>query len=342
MATIKDVAVQAGVSIATVSRVLNHTGTYTKETEKKVLRAVENLGYRINLTARSLKTGHTGTIGIAVTQSCLMETPAIIHSALRVLQQQGFSVEIILDAPLEACVSLLKEGRQDGLLLIDMRRDEASLRRLMHTEYSFVFLGGETDREDVNLVEIDIFGGGYTATKHLIAAGHRDILFIEDNTELPYTQEIKRGYLFALDENGISYKEELLIPSSGSNTEKERSGYDAVRTGRKDGRYSAVLTTSDHIAFGVLSAARDSGIAVPEQLSVTGFGNLPQSAYCNPGLTSVKVPYAQQGELGAEILVNNIRRRDSIVKRVRLQTQLIERRTVARKLRGTEKKGRKG
>jgi LacI family transcriptional regulator len=259
-----------------------------------------------------------------------------------VLEQLGFSVEIILDAPLEACVSLLKEGKQDGLLLIDMQRDEASLRKLMRTEYSFVLLGGETDREDVNLVEVDCFGGGYTTTKHLIAAGHRDILFIEDNTELPYTQEIKRGYLFALDENGISYKEELLIRSSGSNLEKEISGYDAVRKGEQGVQYSAVLTTSDRIAFGVLSAARDSGISVPAELSVTGFGNLPQSAYCIPALTSVKVPYAQQGELGAEILVNNIRRRDSIVKRVRLQTQMIERQTVARKLLKTEKDGGKG
>ncbi len=342
MATIKDVAARAGVSIATVSRVLNHTGIYTQETEEKVLQAVEDLGYRINLTAKSLKTGHTGTIGISLTQSCLMETPALIHSALKVLQQQGFSVEIILDAPLEACVSLLKEGKHDGLLLIDMQRDEASLRKLMSTEYSFVLLGGETDREDVNLVEIDCFSGGYTATKNLIAAGHRDILFIEDNTELPHTQEIKRGYLFALDENGISYSEELLIRSSGSNREKERAGYDAVRMGEQGGRYSAVLTTSDRIAFGVLSAARDSGIAVPEELSVTGFGNLPQSAYCTPGLTSVKAPYVQQGELGAEILVNNIRRRDSIVKRVRLQTQMIERQTVARKLRKTENNGRRG
>lgn len=331
MATIKDVAAKAGVSIATVSRVLNHTGTCTQETEKKVLRAVEELGYRINLTAKSLKTGHTSIIGIALSESCLLETPVIIRSIVRVLQQQDFAVEIILDAPIEKCVTLMKEGRLDGLLLFDMQRDEASLKRLIKTERSFVFLGGDSDREDVNLVEIDFFGGGYAATKYLISRGHREILFAEDNRQLPYAQEIKRGYLFALDENGIPYSEELLKGGSGSSLNKERIGYDALGSIDTSTKASAVLMTNDRIAQGALSAARDRGIGVPDKLSVIGFGDLPQSDFCLPGLTSVKVPYAQQGELGAEILVNNIRRGDSIVKRVTLQTQLMERHTVAAK-----------
>ena len=328
MATIKDVAAKAGVSIATVSRVLNRTGTCTTETKERVLRAVEELGYRINLTAKSLKTGHTSVIGIALSGVYLLETPVIIRSALMMLQTQGFVVEVILDASMDTCVTLMKEGRLDGLLLIDMQRDEASLKRLIKTESRFVFLGGDTDREDVNLVQIDFFGGGYTATKHLISRGHREILFAEDNIHLPYTQEIKRGYLFALDENGIPYSEALLKGDSGDSLNKERIGYHSLNSMDIETTASALLMTNDRIAQGALSAARERGIKVPAELSVIGFGDHSQSDFSRPSLTSVKVPYAQQGELGAEILVNNIRRGDNIVKRVTLQTQLALRHTV--------------
>lgn len=334
MATIRDVAAKAGVSIATVSRVLNHSGTCTAETEKRVQQAVEELGYRINLTAKSLKTGHTSIIGIALSEARLLETPVIISSILTVLQSQGFAVEVILDASLNACVSLMKEGRLDGLLLVDMQRDEASLKRLMKMECRFVLIGGDTAREDVNLVQIDFFGGSYTATKHLISRGHRQILFSEDNTHLPYTQEIKRGYLFALDENGIPYSEELLMREFGGNLSKERIGYDSLNCINM--KATAALMTNDRIAQGALSAARQRGVAVPDELSIIGFGDHSQSGFSMPRLTSVKVPYTQQGELGAEILVNNIRRGDSIVKRVTLQTQLIERHTVGMKPRNAQ------
>jgi LacI family transcriptional regulator len=327
MSTIKDVAARAGVSIATVSRVLNRTGNITPATRDKVIQAVKELGYRINLTAKSLKTGKTSFIGIVLSSASMTDRPAGILSALTVLRQQGFAVEIIVDASLESCVPLMKEGRLDGLLLVDMPGDDSAMKRLVEMKIPFVLLDGDTDREDVNLVQIDYFGGGYTATKHLVSRGHRDILFAEDSPHLPYTQELKRGYLFALDENGIPYSELLLKPGE-EGLSKERMGYDALRSVADTGQASALLMTDDRIAQGALSAARDRGIEVPDGLSVIGFGDTPYSAFSHPGLTSVKLPYTQQGELGAEILVNNIRREDSIVKRVTLQTQLIQRHSV--------------
>jgi len=330
MVTIRDVASRAGVSIATVSRVLNRTGNYTAETEKRVRGAVEELGYTTNLTARSLKTGRTGTIAILMMEYVLLETPEIIGSVCRVVQEQGFTLEMIIDGDLEHAVTLMGEGKHDGLLLIDPLRDEAALSKLVKTNQSFVLLGGETDREDVNLVEIDHFGAGYTVTSELIAQGHRDILFIEDNGDLLYTKEIKRGYLFALDENGIPYKEELLVRTSGWTGGKESIGYDALQATTGTAGYTAVLTTNDRIAFGVLSAARMIDLSVPLQLSVIGYGDLPQSDHAIPPLSTVTVPYRQLGELGAEILVNNISRRDRIVKRVKLQTQMVHRNSLSK------------
>ncbi len=333
MTTIKDVAVQAGVSIATVSRVLNDKGSVTTETEKRVRTAIRELGYAVNLTAKSLKTGLTGTIGVVVWEDCLLGSPGTIGSSIKTFQEDGFAVEVILNVDMKSCITLLKEGKYDGLLLVDPRREESSLRKLIQSGANIVFLGGDFEREDANRVQIDYFGGGYQATKELINYGHTQILFIEDNPELNSTQEIKRGYLFALDENGIQYKEELLIRNRDSSTEKESLGYGAVKSLAEGRLFSAILTTDDRVAWGALCAAKEHSLRVPEDLSLIGFGDRAGSKYLSPPLSTVKLPNTQMAELGAEILINNIKRKDSIVKRVALQTQIVKRNTIAKKAR---------
>jgi LacI family transcriptional regulator len=331
LATIKDVAVRAGVSIATVSRVLNNKGSCSQETAKRVRTAVLELEYTVNRTAKSLKTGLTGTIGVVVREACLLGSPGIIGSSLHTFQEDGVAVEVILNADMKNCVTLLSEGKYDGLLLVDTPRDESSLGKLIQAGGNIVFLGGDLEREDVNLVQIDYFGGGYQATKELINFGHNQILFLEDNPDQNFTREIKRGYLFALDENGIQYKEELLFRNRDVSIEMETLGYGAVKTFAEGSSFSAILSTDDRIACGALCAAREYSLRVPEELSIIGFGDRAGSKYLTPPLSTVRLPNSQMAELGAEILINNIRKRDGIVKRVALQTQLVRRNTIAKK-----------
>ncbi len=333
MSTIKDVAVRSGVSIATVSRVLNKKGRYTKETEERVWEAIRDLNYTVHAAAKSLKTGLTGTIGIVIRDFYLLSFPEIISSAVATFHAQGFSAEILPWVHLGDCTGLMHEGRFDGLLLVDSSRDDTQLRKLIQERVNFVLLVGDTEREDVNLVEIDYFQGGYQATKQLIHMGHEQILFIEDNPNLYYTQEIKRGYLFALDEHGIQFKEDLIHPGSKPDPwNRESEGYSALAARSANLSFTAVLTAEDRIAWGVLKAAEERRIAVPETLSVMGFGDLSGSAYLPSPLSTVKTPIAQMGELGAEILSGNIRRMDGIVKRVKLKTRLILRETTAKRL----------
>jgi len=328
MITIRDVATRAGVSIATVSRVLNRKGSCTKKTEENVYRAASELGYTTNLTARSLKTGRTGNIGIIVKSFHLLNLPEILDAAMTVFHDQMFTTEVITNIGLSECSTRFREGRFDGLLLVEPERDDRSLRELIEIKNNFVLLGGETEREDVNLVEIDYFQGGYSATKHLLSLGHRDILFIEDNVNLYFTQEIKRGFLVALDENGLQYREDLIIPCDTAGiTERESFAYGRLSEYMKSISFTAILTTDDRIASGVMKAARESGIAVPGDLSIIGFGDMSHAAYLFPPLTTVRTPAAQMGELGAEILVNNIKRNDGVIKRVKLKTRLIMRNT---------------
>jgi len=332
MATIKDIARYSGLSIASVSRILNKKGNYSKETEKEVLRIAKELGYIANLTARSLKTGLTRTIGIVLNEFYLQQYPSLVSSAFNVLRSHNFSLEIILDSNLSDCSRLLSEGKLDGLLITDVNVEPGGLRELIERAGDLVFLGGDIEREDVNLVEIDYFQGGYLATNQLISLGHTDILFIEDDTSLFFTQEIKRGYLFSLDENGIQYKEPLIVRGDSTNTAvREMIGFNAVKQNFREINFSAVLTTDDKIAYGALKAIREEGLKVPENLSVIGFGNMSPSEYIVPRLSTIEIPISQMGELGSEILLNNITRKDRIIKRVKLKIQMIDRKSLSTK-----------
>jgi DNA-binding LacI/PurR family transcriptional regulator len=261
------------------------------------------------------------------------------------LHESGFGIQLFLNASLGDCATLAREGRVDGLLLVEADKDDRALKHLVDAGRHFVFLGGDIEREDVNLVEIDFFQGGYLATQHLLHLGHRDILFAGNRETSPSAREIMRGYLFALDESGIQYREELL-GRSGSLAGEERpaprsmehEGYEtvegALESGDPGAHFSAVLATDDRIAYGALRALGEKNLRVPEDRSVVGFGDGGPSAYLHRPLTSVDVPSTQMGELGAEILVNNILRKDAVVKRVKLKVHLIQRATTAKLLTG--------
>jgi len=332
MITIKDVALEAGVSIATVSRILNRKGIFKKETAEKVYRAIEKLGYEVNPAAKSLKTGLTGTVGIALNSFYFLNFTLMIRNAIKILYNFGFFSEIILDPDFDRTASLLHSGKYDGLILVDAGEDR-SLKKLLETGKEFVILGGDVERDDINLIEIDYFQGGYSATKELTSLGHTNILFISDDPSLTFVREIKRGFLLALDEQGIQFKEELIVESSKNFEEtRENIGYEAVEKALEGTDFSAIITTGDEIAYGAIRCLAHKDISVPLHKSVVGIGDYNQSKYYKPPLTSVMVPLTQMAELGAEILAHNIKRKDSVVTRVKLQTQLIKRGTTARPL----------
>jgi len=329
MVTIRDVASRASVSIATVSRILNRKGKYTRETERIVRRAAEELGYVPNQTAKSLKTGCTGTIAFIIHDYLLLNYPSLLASAVEVLRSQKYDIEVKTGIGLEECLELAQTGKFDGLLIAGIKNEEGALGKLIVQGCHCVFLGDGIEREDANVVEIDYFQGGYITTQQLINLGHENILFVEDNPKLTFTQEIKRGYLFALDESGIQYKEQLLIPADDLSFEQK--GY-RIGRGAKEAAFSAVLATDDRIAYGVIKGLKDTGHSVPRDITVIGFGDLSLSAYLDPPLTTVEIPIIQMGELGAEILVNNIKRKDDIVKRVKLKVRFVPRSTHVKRL----------
>jgi DNA-binding LacI/PurR family transcriptional regulator len=307
--------------------VLNRKGRYTSETERKVRDAVEELGFAVNRSAQSLKTGTSSTMGILISGWCLLDFPQILSSSLGYLAQSGYSTEVLLDGPLSSGLEGLTVGRYDGLLCIHLSVGNRELAELSRTDRAFVVMGADTEREDFNLVDIDFFQAGYAATKELIRHKHADILFVSGNSSHFPVQEILRGYLFALDENGIRYRDELLALHPDASAVKGADLGRSIMEEKQGAGFSAVLAADDRIALGVLAWARECGVKVPGRLSVMGIGDLPEAACLSPPLSTLHLPAQQMGELGAEMLVNAVSDRGSLV-RVKLNPTLVRRSSV--------------
>jgi len=217
MATIKDVAKKANVSIATVSRVLNNRGKYSKEIKEKVLEAARSLDYKINIGARGLKTGKTQIIAISIPEYYLSQYPEILTSMVPYLSSNNFHTDLLVSTKLRKLFEYIKEGRYDGAIIISPEQDEKSIHNIVKENIPCVFAYKEMDREDISTVSIDFFQAGYIATKYLIKAGHKSIIFAGINNSSFASKEMERGYLFAHDEYGIQYIENNILKNSHKN-----------------------------------------------------------------------------------------------------------------------------
>ncbi|RKY00450.1 MAG: hypothetical protein DRP54_05455 [Spirochaetes bacterium] len=330
MPTIKDVAKRAGVSIATVSRVLNNKGNPTEKVKKRVLEAAKAVGYTTNIMARSLKSGSTSTICIFTPSYYLVNMPELIQSTCKMAQRSNYYTELILDADPNSITSLLKMGKYDGAIIVDPK-NTSFLREIAKININFVIIGNDIDREDINTVDIDYFQGGYISTEKLISLGHKNILLLLDHPHNTITKEFRRGYLLSLDENGIQYSEDLIItPADKDLLNLEEFGYESIMNTIKTLSFTAVLSSSKRIAVGALNALNKIGLKIPNDVSFISLGNSNMLRCTFPEVSIIVAPFEQMGELGTEVLLNNITRQDSIIKKIKLQVQFIDRGSTAR------------
>jgi len=308
--TSSDVARLAGVSRTTVSFVLNNTPNVQipEETRQRVLMAAQQLGYYPNAAARSLASQHSNNIGVLLCQSAdrlfadifLMEVLSGIHQVIR---PQGYHilVEAVEDvtAP-DAYIGLVRSRHIDGLMVSGPRADDTQLPHI-HAEGFPVVLLGRLPNSDLYQVDIDNVSGARAAMDHLLALGHRRIAFIS-NGPLVYTasRDRLRGYVAALTAAGLPHDESLVRYGHFSRA----SGYAAMESLLKlSERPTAVFVASDVVAFGALTALRDAGIRVPDEIAVIGFDDVPLADQVTPPLTSLHLPAREQGRVAAEILL---------------------------------------
>ncbi|MDF2504964.1 LacI family DNA-binding transcriptional regulator [Clostridium sp.] len=327
-ASIKDVAKEAGVSIATVSRVLNDVDVVNEETKKKVRVAIKKLDYRPNIIARSLKTQRTRTIGIVIPDISSQFYPEIVRGAEDVANIYNYNVILCntdLDAEKEIeYIRVLREKMVDGVMYMSNCLEDNILKMLNDLSIPTVLV--ETRGKDYGFpsVTIDNEKAAYEATEYLIKKGNKKIAYVGVNPETENASAVRfNGYKNAILDNGLDYNEDL-VQFGGLKAADGRDGMEAIIHKEK---VDAVFCASDEVAMGVINTLRDNGIKVPEDVDVVGFDNIYASSIYYPKLTTVEQPMYDMGSVGMRMLIKVINKAGIDQEHIVLDYKLIERDT---------------
>jgi len=329
--TIRDVAIQAGVSHQTVSRVINNSEQVTPSTRKRVEDAIKKLGYRPNVIARSMAQGHTHTLGCISPNLTNYIFSSIIENAQAEARRLGFFILTGFASSADDVPLLLDEmlnRRVDGLLVLNPRDDERYLHLLPLIESGMpvVYLKNTPKEEAVSSVCADDQNGGYLATQYLLELGHTNIVTIIGPKNEECTQDRLNGYRQALSEASIKQEETLVIKGDWSAESAGRAVQELLASATP---FSAIFAQNDRMAVGTIRALRDSGLRVPQDISVIGYDDIPLASYFDPPLTTIRQPMDEFGRHGAQLLVDSIQNPKYSPKQVRLDTQLIKRNSCA-------------
>jgi LacI family transcriptional regulator len=306
MATIKDVAALAGISYTTVSHVLNKTRPVSEPVRLKVEEAIARLDYVPSAVARSLKAKSTATIGLLVANSLNPYFAELARGIEDYCERNNYCVILCNcdDDPdkQRSYLRVLLEKRVDGLVVASAGGDAGLASGLAGVRTPMVIVDRSLEGIDADLVRIDHEQGAYLATRHLLDLGHRAIACIGGPAITSVAHMRKAGYLRALSEAGLIPNDDWMIESDFSCT----GGYEAAGRLLSGDRPSAIFACNDMMGIGVLRAAAERHIRVPEQLSVIGFDDVQMSRYVYPALTTVGQSILQLGETAAQVLLRRI------------------------------------
>ena len=305
-ASIKEVALKAGVSIATVSRVLNGKGPVAEETRRRILEVASRLGYAPHAMARSLITKKTGTLGVLLPDLYGEFFSEVIRGVDLAARKSGYHVLVSGfhsdRAEIEAVLRAMR-GRVDGVIVLSPDVDAQTLRRNLPETLPVVLLNTPVDGASFDAIQIDNYGGAFAMVRHLVALGHRRIALIEGPAENVDARERLRGYRDALRSVGAELAEGLEIEGDFSEESGYRAGEHLLALAP---RPTAVFAANDSMAIGCLFALRAAGVRVPEEMAVAGFDDIPIARYITPSLTSVHVPIAELGTRAMERLLHAV------------------------------------
>jgi LacI family transcriptional regulator len=326
-ATIREIAELAGVSIATVSRVVNGRGYVADSTRVAVERVVRDHGYSANRSARGLSSGRTGLVGLTVPRIHPAYFSEIVAGATDALYERD--MRIVLCPTLhehDREVSLLNRlvhGTTDGGLLILPEETQDELQTLMTHGFQFVVVDPR-ERLDgqVPTVSAANLSGAYAATSHLLGLGHRRIAAITGPNGMLATDERALGFNAALAAGGVIAPPHLVVESQFDVAGGHAAAEQLLNLSEPP---TAIFAFSDQIAIGVLHAALAHGLKVPDELSIVGFDDTPEAELVTPALTTVRQPLAEMGRMAVSLLTRLLENRRLEALHVELATQLIVR-----------------
>lgn len=296
--TIHDVAERAGVSVATVSRVLNGKVPVREETSRQVLEVARSLHYVPNTAARALSIRRSHTIGILLPDVHGDFFSEVIRGIDLAARRAGYHLLVSgshNDRDELAAVLQAMRGRVDGLIVMSPDVRKTALPDAA-ADQPVVLLNSVA--EDADVITIDNFGGALAMTRYLSRLGHRRIAFVKGPEENADASERLRGYREAMRESGAARPE---LETAGDFS--EQAGYDAaVRLLHAPERPTAIFAANDSMAVGVLAGVTAQELSVPRDISVAGFDDIPIARYLAPPLTTIKVDIAELGRRAFEVV----------------------------------------
>jgi len=330
-ATIREIARAAGVSIATVSRVINGRPDVSPQTREVVLRVVREHGFSTNRNARALSGGRTGLVGVTLPILEAAYFAVIVSGTAEALYEHD--MRIVLCPTLhqhEREVTLLDRlmhGTTDGAVLMLPEESNAELRALQETGYPFVVVDPRVQLDQgIPAVSASNASGARAGVEHLLSLGHRRIGAILGPRDWMATTERLNGYRSALAAAGVLAAPDLVVESDFSIESGEAAAASLLDLPE---RPTAIFGFNDNVAIGVLRAAEARGLTVPDDLSVLGFDDSEQSGLVTPALTTVRQPLAEMGRMAVSLLLRLLDRQRVEAMNIELATRLVVRESTA-------------
>ncbi|MEJ5223996.1 MAG: LacI family DNA-binding transcriptional regulator [Anaerolineales bacterium] len=321
--TIQDVARAAGVSVSTVSRVLNGKVDVASETQARILAVIDELGYTTNLAARSMRSQRKNLVGLIMPDIAYPFAIEVMKGVNRAIAESEFDLLVYTTGDVrksgrafheQKYVSLLTNSISDGVILV------APVAGEFNTDAPIVSIDPVLSNPNYPVVHATNYRGALDAMEYLLGLGHTRIGFISGRQELESSSRRLKGYRDALTKAGLPVDEALIAP-----------GDYTTATGVSGARYllglanppTAIFAANDQMAMGVFQVAEEMGLRIPDDLSVVGFDNIPEAKYM--GLTTVDQFISEMGYVATQMLIKIINGVPLEEQTYRMQTQLVVR-----------------
>ncbi|WP_211881505.1 LacI family DNA-binding transcriptional regulator [Pseudarthrobacter albicanus] len=330
MVTMSDVAQVAGVSQTTVSHVLNKTRRIAPETERAVAAAIEATGYLNDGIAKSLRTGKTHSIGLAISAMSNPYFGEVVHSIEKHVTDLGYSLLLAdthddPDRELRAVRDLLAH-RPDGIILAPSADPQEALRQISRRKIPTILIDRVPEHLDpsqpVDAIGVENTEPTAELVRHLAERGHRRIAMVSGRPGLRTTLERVDGYLLGLRQAGIGV-DETLIRDGHSEAEPARQAIKSLMALKSPP--TALITGNNQMTIGAMAALRDLGLQVPDDIALVAFDDFPWADLFHPRLTVMAQPIEELGTLAAEMLFQRLQEPDLKPREIRLSPRLIVR-----------------
>ncbi len=329
MSDIRDVAKEAGVSIGTVSRVVNGSGPVNELTKAKVQEAVKKLGYRPHTVARSLRTGQTHIIGLVLPSLKDPFFAALASTLEEEFENRDYTINIssIGDSEnaSERLEDMINQRRTDGILMCTTQNNYRLLNSIL-TEHStpIILLDAVRGFGNLSSISVDNSYGMNAAIEHLKSKSHTKIGYMTGCDAMCAGEDRLLAFKQAMKNNGLEVKSDWIVEADPT----VPGGYDGgVKIAKMADRPTAVICFNDLMAYGLMRAAADNGISVPDGLAVVGCEDHLMSAYTTPPLSTLAYSVAEVAKAACELILSRIKTKDISTKQITIKPSLVVRKS---------------